>query len=459
MLLILLPLAPRVSSKTQSPAGTTPVAGESALDSDIVNRIAAINPDHIRDSIQTLAAFGTRSSCSDNSGHSPGIGAARDWLIKQFSALPGVHTSLGSFKTAACATSRTVHDVIAWIPGSGHPERLIVISGHYDSRTTNPRDGTSPAPGANDSGSQTALLLEAARVLAGGKFDATLVFGAWAGEEQGLQGSSAFVENYKAFFPGGTIEFNLNCDIVGGDNTANHGAALQQFRLFSPGTPREVSRNIMGSTDNTSPSRLLMHYIGEWGSRYVPDMTMLPNLREDRVLHGGDQESFIAEGIPGVRFVETQENPDHQHSPYDLPAYTTPEYTARIARVVVAVAASLARAPAPPQSFSANTTSGGGVHVQWSAPVTGPAVDHYVVVARPVRENLYHAHVIVAGSQNSAELRTREDLGIPAGEKFFVSVAAADAGGHESLAAYPEYRCELEKCSIPSGALKIKATQ
>jgi hypothetical protein len=84
--------------------------------------------------------------------------------------------------------------------GQWHPNRLIVIGGHYDSRTTNNLDGVSPAPGANDSGSQTALVLEAARVMAGHVFDATVVFADWSGEEQGLLGSAAFVSALSELF-------------------------------------------------------------------------------------------------------------------------------------------------------------------------------------------------------------------------------------------------------------------
>ena len=131
-------------------------------------------------------------------------------------------------------TTRTLQNVIAWIPGSGHPNRLIVIGGHYDSRTTNGLDGVSPAPGANDSGSQTALVLEAARVMAGHVFDATVVFADWSGEEQGLHGSEAFVQHYRDYFPNGTLELNLNSDIVGGDNTVNNATTLQQFRPIFP---------------------------------------------------------------------------------------------------------------------------------------------------------------------------------------------------------------------------------
>jgi hypothetical protein len=441
-----------------NPVRFTVISDLSNLDADIQARISAINTTRISSNIQTLANFGTRNTCSSNNSTPPGIGAARDFVVSQFSAIPGMHVAQFSFTTTTCGTSRTLQDVVAWLPGSGHPDRLIVLGGHYDSRTVNVNDGVSPAPGANDSGSQSAAVIEAARVLAGGSYDATLVFIAWAGEEQGLLGSAAFVQNFKTLFPKGVLELNLNCDIVGGDNTVNDAAALQQFRLFSPGTPREISTNAIGSADNTSPSRLVMHYVGDWGSRYVPEMTMLPNLREDRPGRGSDHESFIAAAIPAVRFIDPVENLAHQHTGNDLFTFVTPDYTARIIRLIVSTAASLARASTPPQTFTAKRIDANTVSVTWAAPSAGPLVDHYIIAARPVTEHFYHTRIIVSGSQTSSQV-SNSDLGIPPGAAFFISVAAVDSAGHESIFAYPEFRCTTASCVIPAGALNVTATR
>ena len=175
------------------------------LDPDIVSMLSQVDANRISADIQTLVSFGTRNTCSDNSGASPGIGAARDWIQNRYQSLPGLQVTLAPWTFGGCGggTTRTLHNVIAWIPGSGHPNRLIVIGGHYDSRTTNGLDGVSPAPGANDSGSQTALVLEAARVMAGHVFDATVVFADWSGEEQGLKGSVFFVQHcWLTYFTG-----------------------------------------------------------------------------------------------------------------------------------------------------------------------------------------------------------------------------------------------------------------
>src|SRR5438874_4274024 len=258
------------------------VTSQPLLDPDIVSMLDQVDANRISADIQTLVSFGTRNTCSDNSGASPGIGAARDWIKNRYLSIPGLQVTLVPWTFGGCGdgTTRTLQNVIAWIPGRRHPNRLIVIGGHYDSRTTNGLDGVSPAPGANDSGSQTALVLEAARVMAGHVFDATVVFADWSGEEQGLLGSKYFVQHYLNYFPNGTLEFNLNSDDVGGDNVVNDATNLQQFLLFSPGTPREVRTAPSGSTDDTSPSRGIMRQVGYWGGAYVPSMTILPQLRE-----------------------------------------------------------------------------------------------------------------------------------------------------------------------------------
>jgi acetylornithine deacetylase/succinyl-diaminopimelate desuccinylase-like protein len=460
LLLSLVPCAvwSAISEKPGEPAPAPAIPDQALLDPEIVSMLAQVDPGRVSSNIQTLAGFGTHNTCSDNSGALLGIGAARNWIQSQFAALPGLQVRLDPWTSGCCGSTRTLQNVIAWIPGSGHPDRLIVIGGHYDSRNTNALDGVNPAPGANDSGSQTALVLEAARVMAGHTFDTTIVFAAWSGEEQGLLGSAAFVQHYRNYFLKGTIEMNFNADIVGGDNTVNDGTALQRFRLFSPGTPREISSTVTGTTDDTSPSRGVMRYIGYWGGGYIPSMTMLPQLREDRPGRSGDHKSFISHSIPAVRFIDVNENLKHQHTPNDLFAYVTPDFTARVTQVVVASVSSLARAPTAPQNMVASGLSSTSTSISWSAPVSGPAVDHYVISARPYTENFYHTRFSVAGSATSANVTLTEDLGIVAGTPYYISVAAVDAAGHESLYAYSEYRCDSSNvCSRPSDALDVTA--
>src|SRR5262249_40925205 len=155
---------------------------------------------------------------------------------------------------------------------------------------------TSFAPGANDSGGQTSVVLEIASALAGHRFASTIVFIDFSGEEQGLIGSSEIAANLSRYFTNPHVIAMLNTDIPGGDNTANAIDDLTKFRLYSPGIPRErLSTAPDGTTDNTSPSRGLMRYVGTWGGAYVPGFTMLAKLREDRPGRGSDHSSFISQ--------------------------------------------------------------------------------------------------------------------------------------------------------------------
>lgn len=148
-------------------------------DPEIRAIIGNINSNNIFNTAQTLQNFRTRQSCSDQPAPGQGVTSARDFLYSQYSAIPGLQVRLDPFVHANCPTTPTFN-VIAWLPGR-HPNRLVIIGGHYDSRTTNVLDSTSDAPGGNDSGAQAAVVLELARVLAGHRFDATLVFMAFSG--------------------------------------------------------------------------------------------------------------------------------------------------------------------------------------------------------------------------------------------------------------------------------------
>jgi len=447
-------------------------------DPEISTIISQVDPNRILNTATTLQNFGTRQSCSTQlAGSGQGVTAARDFLFSQYSAIPGLQVRLDPFVHPRCPNLPTFN-VIAWLPGKT-PNRLVIIGGHYDSRTTNVNDFSSPAPGGNDAGAQTGVVLELARVLADHRFDATIVFMSFSGEEQGLFGSGSIAANLTRYFPSPHVIAILNTDIPGGDNTANTAADLLNFRLYSSGIPRErFSTAPDGSTDNTSPSRGVMRYIGTWGSAYVPDLTMAPKLREDRPGRASDHVSFINNGFPAVRFMETFEcSPSpvdnscgitplpcpppaqipasckdttfittHQHSPHDLVEFITPSYAARIAQVMASVAASLARAPDSPQNFTATGNAIQGIKLNFKGPQNGD-VDHFVVAARSVSENFYRQRIIV--SEGDGQLISPQALGLNPGDSFFVSVSTVDSTGHESLFAWPEVRCDSSACAIP----------
>src|SRR5207302_9612622 len=101
--------------------------------------------------------------------------------------------------------------ILAIQKGTTDPDRVVVISGHIDSRVSDAMNATSDAPGANDDGSGTAAVIEAARVLSKHSFPATLVFAVLSGEEQGLYGGHVLANH--AAKQGWRVEADLNNDI------------------------------------------------------------------------------------------------------------------------------------------------------------------------------------------------------------------------------------------------------
>jgi hypothetical protein len=213
-------------------------------------------------------------------------------------------------------------------------------------------------------------------------------------------------------------------------------------------------------------------------------MTMVPKLREDRPGRASDHRSFINHGVAAVRIMETFEcspspvdnscggplpcpppanipasctdfTTSHQHSPHDQSQFVTPSYAARITQVVVATAASLARAPGSPSQFVANGSSSDSIKVSWQPPQTG-GVDHFVIAARSVSENFYRRRISVNGDKNFKTIGAGE-LGFHPGDSYFISVASVDANGHESLFAAPEIRCDPTSCVNPAGAQTLAA--
>ena len=200
--------------------------------------------------------------------------------------------------------------------------RIVLVTGHYDSRNSDTFNGTDPAPGANDDGSGTAVSLECARVLSKAsstakfpaKFPATIIFLTVAGEEQGLNGSKHFAQMAKQ--QGWKLEAVLNNDIVGGNLGPGQDASV--VRVFSEGLPAaaseaEIKRIRMLGGESDSTSRELARYIADVGRSYHAGVKPLLIFRLDRFLRGGDHYSFNQQGFAAVRFTEFREDFNHQH--------------------------------------------------------------------------------------------------------------------------------------------------
>jgi len=109
--------------------------------------------------------------------------------------------------------SGSLINLIATKTGTQYPDQHYIVCAHYDAITY-----TTPmtfAPGADDNGSGTAAVIEAARIFKDYNFDYSVKFILFPGEEQGLHGSQAYASNAAA--TGEQILGVLNMDMIGYD--------------------------------------------------------------------------------------------------------------------------------------------------------------------------------------------------------------------------------------------------
>jgi hypothetical protein len=210
-------------------------------------------------------------------------------------------------------------------------------------------------------------------------FEATVVFMAVAGEEQGLLGAAAWAEMARS--RGLNIEAVFNNDIVGstvaGDGTKENSYVRLFSEAFSPADTGSVFRQrISLGLENDGGSRSLARYIKEIGERYNPRFGVALVYRLDRFLRGGDHRPFHERGFRAVRFSEVKENYDHQHQNIrvengreygDLAKFVDYEYCANVGRINAAAIATLALAPRPPEQVGVLTSQPGyNTVLRWS---------------------------------------------------------------------------------------------
>src|SRR6185437_6146245 len=191
-------------------------------DPEIKAALHQISAKKVESDIDKLVSFHTRSTLSAQDQASiaagRGVGAAREWIKGEFERYSRECGGCLEVKTDSftqpvserVASPVQITNVYAVLRGSkpADAKRIVLVTGHYDSRNSSNENVTDAAPGANDDASGTAVSLESARVLSKLHFPGTIIFLAVAGEEQGLYGSKHFAEFAKS--QGWDIEAVLN---------------------------------------------------------------------------------------------------------------------------------------------------------------------------------------------------------------------------------------------------------
>ena len=423
------------------------------VDIRIAAALQQVSAERIRANIERLVSFGTRLTISAQDpaaiGAGRGVGAAREWLKSEFERYAKDCGGCLEVKTDAFtepAADRIpqpaeITNVYAVLRGTDaeNAKRIVLVTGHYDSRNSDTLDTKGDAPGANDDGSGTAVSLECARVLSKLKFPATIIFLTVAGEEQGLNGSHHFAKMAKD--QGWNIEAVLNNDIVGGDKSAEQDRSV--VRVFSEGLPAAATeqeiRRIRGlGGENDSTSRQLARYIFDVGRTYDAGVTPMLVFRPDRYLRGGDHYSFNQQGFAAVRFTEFREDFHHQHQNVrtedgieygDLTKFVDFDYVAHVARLNAATLASLASAPASPASVHllAKDLENDSTLTWENSP--GGSASGYEILWRATTSPEWE-HVEKVGDVTRTTLKLSKD-------NVIFAVRAVDAQGHRSLPVVP----------------------
>lgn len=427
--------------------------GERSPDPEITEMIAAISADSIERNIRRLVGFHTRHTTSDTVSDSTGIGAARRWIKSEFERY--TRQSGGRLEVRfdgylqepvrRIDEPTRIVNVVATLPGS-MPEardRHYVVSGHYDSRVSDVMNDTSFAPGANDDGSGTAAVMELARVMSQYEFDATLVFMAVAGEEQGLFGATHYAETAKN--EGQNIAAMFTNDIIG-SSVAEDGSVHDDIvRVFAEGVPpdRELSDYhqmlLFTGGENDTPARQLARHIDEIARIYMDRLGVNVIYRKDRYLRGGDHSAFLEQGYPAVRFSEPHEDFRHQHQDVrveegvqygDLPRFVDFSYVADVTRLNAASLASLANAPAKPENVGIEVSElTNSTTLRWE-PTPEPDLAGYEIVWRNTTAP-YWEYAEFAGDTMRYTIENRSK------DNFLFGVRSVDGEGHRSPAVYP----------------------
>jgi Zn-dependent M28 family amino/carboxypeptidase len=325
---------------------------------------AAVSEARLRADIEALVAFGTRHTLSVQDDPNRGIGAARRWAEAQFrqsaKACGGcLEIALPETMATSARIPQPVRlvDVLAIQRGTERPNEVVIVQGHIDSRVSDVMDAKSDAPGANDDGSGTALVLEAARVLSRQTYPTTIVYAVLSGEEQGLLGGKLLADYAKQ--QGWTVKAVLNNDIVGGSCGSDGYCDDTHVRVFSEGPRADADDGLRANArryggENDSPSRNLSRFIAGLDD---PQLEVRQVWRADRMGRGGDHLPFNELGYPAVRFSVAVEDYEHQHQDLRTEGGVTYgdtinemdfPYLAKVTRLNVASLAALASAPLPP---------------------------------------------------------------------------------------------------------------
>ncbi len=173
------------------------VASATALGVTVADIVGQVSQSNYTDILvnQLYTHVGDNRSCLGGPDHE----AAAANIFLSFRR-DGLTTRYDPFTYTTGGTTYNCKNIIATKQGMTNPDSIYILGGHYDARS----------PGADDNGSGTAGVLEAARVLSHYDFDSTIIFCAFDCEEWGMWGSKHMAADYA----GRPIAGMVNLDMI-----------------------------------------------------------------------------------------------------------------------------------------------------------------------------------------------------------------------------------------------------
>lgn len=388
----------QVNVFTSTPVITPTVAALLPTGATITRPIAAqvrtlldqIQSDRLMFAVASLADMKTRHVLSTRNSQTEGIGAARDWLLAQFSAIRDANPQqmidvwTQPLQFTWNRANVVSENVVAVMRGTDVGAGVIILGAHYDSISSDFVNGQAVAPGANDNGSGVAALLEIAHILAAHPHRATIIFAAFTAEETGRQGSLAFVKSYlQAQTPAIVPRAMINLDIIGSPAGPNGQIDQRTVRIFS-------------AEPNDSSSRQLARQIVLITNTYMNDVNLVLQSSEERRGRWGDHQSFSAAGYPSVRIIQGLEDLSRQHTANDTIDGVQSTYLMRTTRIALAAVTILADGPTPPTNINLRVKAGEGQTFIWS-PV--PNAVGYLLALRQT-SSLFYDQIVTVGAIN-----------------------------------------------------------
>lgn len=421
-------------------------------DPEISKYVSQVNRDSLKAYVEKLVSFGTRHTMSSTIDSKRGIGAARNWVLSKFrnyarnaDGRMEVYLQNQDLKPDGKRINKDTNlgNAIAFLKGTDpNDKRVIIISGHLDSRVSDVMDAESFAPGANDDGSGVAAVIESARVLSKSKFPVSILFVAVSGEEQGLLGARMLADKAKA--ENWDLEAVLNNDMIGNNSfDAGTNVGKPKLRVFSEGLSAFETEQTAAAIrnlglENDGAARQLARYVKETGEKYVKNIDIKLIYRNDRFLRGGDHTPFVNHGFTAVRLTDYYENYDHQHQDIrtennkkygDLIEFMDFDYLKMNTAVNVAVLSNLAKSASKPENVKMDVKElSNSTKLTWDKPLSGKIKGYHILI-RETDQSVWTERIFT--SETSITIPYSKD-------NFLFAVQSVSADGNESLPVIPK---------------------